>query len=92
MFYYDSSKNEFLPIPKAKCYVLSNDSFMSGWGYAKNKINTVVVPCESLEQAKKVEKYVESRSDQKYIRITTNKPRTKQHVLYSLELEWLKNI
>ena len=87
--YYDSSDQTFHPIPKARCYVLSNDSFMSGWGGAKGKINTCVVPCDSWEQAKAVERYVRTRSDQKRIRIATS-VRPKPHVVYSI-CDWKRH-
>lgn len=71
-------------IPAAAWYVLSNDSFLSGWGPAEGKINTVVAPCKDLNEAKRVAEYARSRSDQKRVRIVGNKPRIKNHVVYSL--------
>lgn len=71
-------------IPNAKYYVLSNDRFMSGWGPARGMINTVVLPCDSWNEARYVRDYADSRGDQKYVRIVCNKPRMKSHVLYSL--------
>jgi len=62
-------------IPDSPWYVLCNDSFMSGWGYARDKINTIILPCESYNEAKLVVEYAESRGDQKYIRMVINKPR-----------------
>ena len=88
--YFDGRANILMDIPKSKWYVLSNDKFMSGWGHAESKVNTCVVPCESHDQALQVIDYVESRGDQKYIRLVFNPPRAKQHVLYSLQLGWLK--
>ena len=89
-YYFNSTEGKYYFIPDAPYYVLSNDSFMSGWGHAKDSINTCVVPCETYEQAEKVEEYARSRNDQKYIRIVTNKPRKKDHVLYSLVPGWIK--
>ncbi len=88
--YFDKMTETYKEIPRANWYVLSNDKFMSGWGLARNKINTCVVPCESEEQAQRVYDYVESRRDQKYIRITDTPPRSKPNVIYSLCLGWLK--
>ena len=85
--YLDSSKNEFIAIPKAEYYVLSNDSFMSGWGGASGKINTCVVPCETYEEAEAVADYARSRSDQKRIRIVVG-VRDKAHVVYSMCIGW----
>ena len=62
-------------IEEAPFYVLCNDRFMSGWGYAKGKINTVILPCKSLEEANRVAAYAEGRGDQTYVRICGNKPR-----------------
>lgn len=77
-------------IPDAPIYVLSNDSFMSYWGESAGKINTCVVPCASLEEANDVIRYIESRSDQKYIRLTQNKPQPRHRKL-SLMLSWRYN-
>lgn len=90
--FYNSNTEILESIPDAPFYVLSNDTFMSGWGPARGKINTCVVPCSNMKEAMAVEKYVCSRTDQKRIRIIENKPRPKSHVLYSLCLGWLKQI
>ena len=37
-----------------KWYVTMTDSFMSGWGLAKNKTNKLVVECDSLQDAEVV--------------------------------------
>lgn len=76
-------------VPAAPLYVLSNDKFVSGWGRAKGKINTVVVPCETREQAESVAAYARYRNDQKYVRIVTNPPKEKAHVIYSMCLGWI---
>lgn len=90
MKYFDPEEQTFRNIPKAPYYVLSNDSFMSGWGHAKNMTNTCVVPCQTWDQAVKVSEYAMfQRTDQKYVRITTRIPRTKSHVIYSLVTGWL---
>jgi hypothetical protein len=88
--FYDSGNEVYREIPKASYYVLSNDRFMSGWGRAKRMINTCVVPCRNYAQACWVERYAKSRGDQKYVRIVSNPPRSKAHVMYSLPLGWLK--
>lgn len=71
-------------IPEARFYVLSNDTFMSGWGPARGKINTIILPCESLEEAETVESNCHDRTDQNRVRIVGNKPRLRDGVLYSL--------
>ena len=75
-------------IPDAPYYVLSNDTFMSGWGFAKGKINTVILPCKSYSQALRVESYAHTRSDTNRVRIVCNKPRLHNSThLYSLYCE-----
>ena len=71
-------------IPAAHCYVLTNDRFMSGWGEARDKTNTIILPCESLEQAEIVVRNCSDRSEQQNIRIVWNKPRLRTNVVYSL--------
>jgi len=79
-----------IEIPDAPCYVLSNDRFMSGWGYSKGKINTLIFPCESWEEAQHVKDYAESRTDQNRVRVVYDKPRLKNDThTYSLATrEW----
>lgn len=77
-------------IPDAYAYVCSNDTFMSGWGHAKNMINVCVVPCADHEEVKRVLEYVERRTDQKYIRVCYAKPRPRGRKL-SLLLQWRWN-
>lgn len=71
-------------IPSARFYVLANDAFMSGWGEAEGKINTLVLPCTDWEEAKTVEANARARSEMRRIRITGSKPTLRPHVLYSL--------
>jgi len=62
-------------IPESFCYVLSNDKFMSGWGYSKEKINTLIFPCDNSAEAQTVMDNAERRGDQRRVRICYNKPR-----------------
>lgn len=71
-------------IPDAPCYVLANDSFMSGWGHARGKINTVILPCKTRQEAQSVEDYANCRSEMKRVRVVCNKPRLRKGHLYSL--------
>ncbi|MHA2067587.1 MAG: hypothetical protein ACXABY_24750, partial [Candidatus Thorarchaeota archaeon] len=61
-------------------------SFMSNWGRADGKINTVILPCDSLKEAEQVKHYAEDiRTDQKRVRVVYNKPRLRgDRYLYSL--------
>ena len=55
-------------------YVTATDKFMSGWGLAENKINKVVVVCNSIGEAEEVEEALHRRSEMKYINIRYSKP------------------
>ena len=50
-------------VPDAPFYVVTRDTFLSGWGGAKGRANVVVVPCETQGVADTVKAYVLSRSD-----------------------------
>jgi len=77
-------------LPSADYYVLSNDTFMSGWGPAEHKTNVCVVPCRDYPTAQRVAEYARSRSDQKRVRIVANKPRPRRNVCYSLVGGWIE--
>lgn len=55
-------------------YVTMTDTFMSGWGMAKGKINKLIFECETKEQADIVYQNALNRSDTKYVNMTTKKP------------------
>jgi hypothetical protein len=57
-----------------KYYVTTTDKFMSGWGYAKNKINKLVFECNSFQEAEIVIRNASNRSDQKNCNICSKKP------------------
>lgn len=71
-------------VPKAMFYVLADDSFFSGWGKAENKVNTVIFPAASYEEAKWIERKLRNRSEMKRIRINARKPTFKKGHIYSL--------
>lgn len=71
-------------IPPAYAYVLANDSFMSGWGPATGKVNTVILPCASWEEAEIVAQNARNRSEMRRVRIVARKPRLQRGHLYSL--------
>lgn len=71
-------------IPNAYLYVLSNDKFMSGWGQATGKINTIILPCDSWKEAIIVRNNAKDRTDQTRVRIVANKPKMREGILYSL--------
>ena len=57
-----------------KWYVTMTDTFLSGWGEARGKVNKLVLECDTLQEAELVEKYARSRCDMKYISIRNTKP------------------
>lgn len=71
-------------IPDAPLYVLANDSFMSGWGHAEGKTNTVVLPCADADEAGRVTAIVADRPEMRQVRTAKNKPRLRSDVVYSL--------
>ena len=61
-------------IPDAPWYVLSTDTFMSGWGHAEGLTNRIILPCESRDEAEDVAEYAQSRTDTKDVVVTSVKP------------------
>tara|TARA_R110002012_G_scaffold170775_2_gene335356 strand:+ start:3574 stop:3867 length:294 start_codon:yes stop_codon:yes gene_type:complete len=61
-------------IPDAPFYITLTDTFMSGWGKARNLTNRLILPCASLDEAARVEQYAKSRKDTKNVRFCTTKP------------------
>ena len=59
---------------KIKYFVTMTDSFLSGWGRAKNQTAKFIYECETYEEALIVKDNAEARKDQKYINICTTKP------------------
>ncbi len=63
-----------------KVYVTMTDKFMSKWGLAKGQIHKFIVECDTLEQAKIIEKNAYSHEEMKYIRICSKKPKYNSQV------------
>ena len=59
----------------APYYVVSEDTFMSGWGKASSLRNILIFPCDSYEMAETVEDNARNRTDTINVRIVTTKPR-----------------
>ena len=55
-------------------YVTMTNKFMSGWGKAENKVSKFIVVCETMEQARAIERNAKKRNDMKYINIYFTKP------------------
>ena len=64
-------------------YVRMTDSFMSGWGLARDKTNVLVIACDDWQQADAVEAAANKRSEMKRVKIVSNKPRNRPGILYS---------
>lgn len=58
-----------------KYYVTATDKFFSGWGEALNKINKLVIECETYSECQTVFENLKSRNEMKYVNWTTNKPK-----------------
>lgn len=71
-------------IPDAPFYVVANDTFMSGWGKAEGKVNTVILPCANRAEADAVARYARSRDEMTSIRILESKPSLDSGTVYSL--------
>lgn len=66
-----------------KYYVTMTDKFMSGWGMAANKINKMIVECDTWQQAEQIERAARARSEMRRVNICTTKPRYGAHVVES---------
>lgn len=92
--YFNSETQQLAPIPSATYYVIANDNTFSGWGHAKGKINTVVVPIKAVQDIEPVIKYMEARQDLTHIRVVESSKgqtiRAKTNTLYSLCPKWVE--
>jgi len=59
---------------KPAFWVSMTDSFLSGWGPAEGKINKLIFPCETREEAEIVSENARARSDMQYVYICIHKP------------------
>ncbi len=64
-------------IPDAPYYVCANDKFMSGWGDARGKINTLIFPCDTILEVDRIMNVLESNDSMRYVRVCYTKPRLK---------------
>lgn len=55
-------------------YVTMTDKFMSGWDLAKDKINKLVISCNTFDEALIVAQNAKNRKEMKYINIRGDKP------------------
>jgi len=80
-----TSPHEIPPTSVTPIYVLADDRFLSGWGPAHGRTNTVILPCASSEEAQIVSDNARGRSDMRNIRVVRyKKPRLSSKVMYSL--------
>lgn len=66
-----------------KYYVTMTDKFMSGWGMAANKINKMIVECDTWQQAEQIKRAARNRSEMRRVNIRATKPRYGAHVVES---------
>jgi hypothetical protein len=71
-------------IPAAPYYVLSDDAFMSDWGGAEGRVNTIILPASSREEAEIVATNARNRDEQRNVRILDRMPALSSGVVYSL--------
>lgn len=71
-------------IPPAPYYVLSDDAFMSDWGGAEGRLNTIILPCTDRAEAEIVAANARNRDEQRNVRILDRLPALSSGVVYSL--------
>jgi hypothetical protein len=64
-----------------KFYVTMTDKYLSGWGVSEGKKNKLIIECDTIEQAEKIERSARNRSEMRYINICMTKPRYGSNVL-----------
>lgn len=62
-----------------------NDKFMSGWGCAQNKINKLVIECDTWEDAQTIKRNAMKREEMKYISVSSRFPALKSYHYLSLK-------
>ena len=55
-------------------YVTMTDKFLSGWGHAEDKINKLVISCDTYDEAITVANNAERRDEMIYVNIRDSKP------------------
>ncbi len=71
-------------IPEATYYVLSDDAFMSDWGEAEGRVNTIILPASDRTEAEIVATNARNRDEQRNVRILDRKPALSSGVIYTL--------
>lgn len=56
-------------------FVTMTDKFLSGWGGAQSRIAKYVVECDTLEQARHIERAANQRNEMIYVHLTAKPPR-----------------
>jgi len=74
-------------IPTTPYYVLTDDSFMSDWGEAAGRVNTIILPCTDQAEADVVATNARNRDEQRNVRVLDHKPALSSGVIYSLMLK-----
>lgn len=63
-------------------YVTMTDKFMSGWGPARDKINKLIISCDTFDEAVAVANNAERRDEMIYVNIRDTKPYYSQNRYY----------
>jgi len=76
---YDS---EGKPIEGGNYYVVSTDSFMSGWGRAEGKKNILICVCGDLHEARIVINTIKNRNEMSKPMLFTEPPEFNKELFY----------
>jgi hypothetical protein len=57
-----------------KYFVTMTDKFMSNWGMSDNRVNKLVIECDTMEEANTVYNNACQRHEMKYVNIVYKKP------------------
>ena len=58
-------------VPRVDYFVVARYSFMSGWGLARGKINIVILPVATMQEANVVLDNAKARTDMKQARVSS---------------------
>lgn len=58
---------EIITTKKAYGWITVTDKFLSGWGMAKDKVNKMVIECESIQQFRALKAYIKTRDEMTHL-------------------------
>jgi hypothetical protein len=73
-------------VPAAPFYVTCTDTFLSGWGEARGKLNRLIFPCNDHDEAVAVATNARSRTDMKKVSVIESpfSPRFDDSILWQV--------